>query len=623
MPRSGRLRTGVCLAAVMAMSLTFTGPASAHEAIRSDDGVIDNAAATHGHDSHHGQHGGDEGHLDAGSANVTLVSKLGLRNVVPGKIADVGVHNGYAYLAAWGGETCKNNGVHVVDIRDVAAPREVAFVPSKEGSFPGEGVQAIAVSTPAFTGDILVTNNEVCKDAAGSGGMNIYNVTNPARPTPLSLNFGDEDVPGQGKKAANQIHSVFAWDAGDRAYAVIVDNEETFDVDIVDITDPKKPTIVREYDLVHEFPEILQAAPANLTGVFHHDMIVKEINGRQVMLISYWDGGYVTLDVTDPADATYIGDSDFALTDPEVAGVAPEGNAHQAEFTSDNRFILAADEDFSPYAVSVANTVDGTTIAASPGDGTPPLEPGQTIAGQSVFVGRACPGDPAVPAGPAGVQIAVVERGLCTFSEKVASVSAAGGWEAILVVNRTAPDGCGTALAMSVEGDVPSFGVAPREAAFSIFDVPGYDEAACVAGDGTQLLPIAIGTVGDGLSLSSTFDGWGYVHLFENNAGKLVELDTYAVPEAVDPAFAQDFGDLSVHEIAVSARPELAYVSYYAAGLRVIEVVDGQIVERGHFIDEGGNNFWGVQTFTSGGREYVAASDRDLGLYIFEYTPGG
>lgn len=113
------------------------------------------------------------------------------------------------------------------------------------------------------------------------------------------------------------------------------------------------------------------------------------------------------------------------------------------------------------------------------------------------------------------------------------------------------------------------------------------------------------------------------MHLYENEAGEFTELDTYAVPEAVDPAFAQDFGDLSVHEIAVSARPELAYVSYYAAGLRVIEVVDGQIVERGHFIDEGGSNFWGVQTFTSGGREYVAASDRDLGLYIFEYAPGG
>jgi hypothetical protein len=35
----------------------------------------------------------------------------------------------------------------------------------------------------------------------------------------------------------------------------------------------------------------------------------------------------------------------------------------------------------------------------------------------------------------------------------------------------------------------------------------------------------------------------------------------------------------------------------------------------------GGNNFWGVQVFGYGTHEYVAASDRDSGLYIFEYTP--
>jgi len=40
----------------------------------------------------------------------------------------------------------------------------------------------------------------------------------------------------------------------------------------------------------------------------------------------------------------------------------------------------------------------------------------------------------------------------------------------------------------------------------------------------------------------------------------------------------------------------------------------------GRFIDSGGNNFWGVQVFNRGGQEYVAASDRDFGLYIFRYT---
>ena len=43
-------------------------------------------------------------------------------------------------------------------------------------------------------------------------------------------------------------------------------------------------------------------------------------------------------------------------------------------------------------------------------------------------------------------------------------------------------------------------------------------------------------------------------------------------------------------------------------------------VLRIRYIDVGGNNFWGVQVFQHDGQEYVAASDRDFGLYIFRYT---
>ncbi len=551
-----------------------------------------------------------------------MVSKLELRNVEPGKIADVGVFNGYAYLAAWGGETCSYNGVHVVDINDPEAPEEVAFIRAKTGSAPGEGVQALHIDTPAFVGDILVTNNETCNEVAGFGGMNIYDVTDPAHPKPLAEGVGDDIVPGQGKKAANEIHSVFAWDAGDKAYAVIVDNEEGPDVDIMDITNPKKATLIAEYDLDEKFPQIVQASPENLTSIFHHDMIVKKFGERWVMLVSYWDGGYVKLDVTDPTNATYVADTDFAEVDPELAGVAPEGNAHQSEFAGTNdAYVLAADEDFGPYALIASNDTDGTAINASSGSLTPPLEEGDMITGESVFVGRACPGDPAVPAGD-GTQIAVVERGVCTFTEKVAAVEAAGGYAAVLVFNRTASDGCNGTLGMTVEGGIPAFGVAPREQGFAIFDIEDqYDDAECLAGDGTQQADIAIGTVGDTLTFSSTFDGWGYVHLFENEAGKMTELDTYAIPEAHDPAFATGFGDLSVHEVATSGQdPNLAYISYYAAGLRVVSVAGGQIVEKGHLIDEDGNNFWGVQVFEHGGIEYVAASDRDFGLYIFRYT---
>ena len=151
--------------------------------------------------------------------------------------------------------------------------------------------------------------------------------------------------------------------------------------------------------------------------------------------MSYWDAGYVALDVTDPRNLVYLRDSDYAALDPEAAesglSVPPEGNGHQAEFALDNKYVVAADEDFAPYALRAANVSDRTTINASQGSNTTRLREEQTITGQSRFVGRACLGDPAVPTGN-GSQIAVVERGVCTFSEKVASVINAGGYAAVL-----------------------------------------------------------------------------------------------------------------------------------------------------------------------------------------------
>jgi hypothetical protein len=611
-------------AAGLALGVAAIAPAMAfgHDEMIYSDGALE--AGVIERDLH--QHGANDGHLPGSSVNVDLVSRLALKNVEPEKIADVGVSadGDTAFLAAWGGATCKYNGIHVVDISDPANPKETGFIVAKEGSAAGEGVQTAEISTKHFNGEVLVTNNETCKDNAGFGGMNIYDVSDPKNPTPLAVGFGDEHASGAGKKDANEIHSVFAWDAGSKAYAVMVDNEEAADVDIVDITNPKRPAMVAEYNLSEDFPQILQAAPGNLTEVFLHDMIVKEIRGRQVMLLSYWDGGYVKLDVTDPANATYIGDTDFADPDPEALesgyDVPPEGNGHQAEFTSDNQYVIGADEDFAPYALLARNVDDASDIHASQGSNTKKLAEGETITGESVFVGRACNGDPAVPAGD-GTQVAVVERGVCTFTEKVASVIAAGGYDAVLIFNRTASDACNGALGMSVEGDIPTFGVAPREQGFAIFDVEDqYDDAQCRAGDGTQLAPIAVGTKGDKLTFSSYFDGWGYVHLFRNEGTKMTELDTYAIPEAHDPDYADGFGDLSVHEVATSTQePGRAYFSYYAGGFRVAEIQGGELVEKGHYIDEDGNNFWGVQVFQDGNREYVAASDRDHGLWIFEY----
>ena len=82
-------------------------------------------------------------------------------------------------------------------------------------------------------------------------------------------------------------------------------------------------------------------------------------------------------------------------------------------------------------------------------------------------------------------------------------------------------------------------------------------------------------------------------------------------------------------------RVNLAYFSYYNAGFRVAEFGPGGLTEVGFFIDEGGNNFWGVFPIGDetaghgypshpgrgeGLRPDILLSDRDYGLYVVEYT---
>ena len=115
------------------------------------------------------------------------------------------------------------------------------------------------------------------------------------------------------------------------------------------------------------------------------------------------------------------------------------------------------------------------------------------------------------------------------------------------------------------------------------------------------------------------------MHVYGNTpvGGRFPELDTVAIDEAHDPAFAVGFGDLTVHEVAT--HPEdasRAYLSYFAGGPRAIQIqcagaTSCELVETGGYLDENGTNFWGVETFVRDGETIILGSDRDSGLWVF------
>jgi hypothetical protein len=641
-------RTSLLMASIGALALSVYGVSGA--AVADPDG----------------QHGTDEGHL-LGSGEwgkVQLEAVLDLTDT-PDLIADVTVSpdGNTAYLANWGepdcagpetgGQNSPDAGAYIVDISGIDTEEEftpelIGFIPSHQDTRPGEGMQVIELTTDYFTGDVLVMNNELC-GKNGKGGITLYDVTDPSNPKKLSSNFGDRSP---GDRDSHEIHSVFAWDTGENAYVVVTDNEEFPDVDIFDITKPNRPVLVAEYDL-NAFD--VDQPDLGLTDSFLHDMVVKQFGDRWIMLLSYWDGGYVLLDVTDPANAEFIGDTEFADVDPELleslgVSLTPEGNAHQAEFTIDGGLFIGTDEDFAPYRTDALNITTGEFAGEYesvivPGGQPPAILDDLTLSGPVVYGGYGCPTSEPIPSpedipgyleslAPGDETIIVLQRGptgdpsapeeACFPGEK-AHEAALAGWDAVLFVQRHVEDDtafCGSGAFVDEIVAVCT----THEAFHKLF---GLDP---VEGPWTYPENLAIGTIGERIEVGSLFDGWGYVHLFD--AETLEELDTYAIPEAHDPDYAFGYGDLSVHEVAVDPQdPSLAYLSYYSGGLRAIQIVcDGvpydpevvvdtsgcELVEVGGYLDEHGNDFWGVQTFVGeDGMTYILASDRDSGLWIF------
>jgi hypothetical protein len=603
----------------LALVLTFPSTALAHH----PDGAqnpLEEASDRH-------QHGESDGHLPAVQRNVEVVGHVDLFTLLerPGRVSDVGSFGNYAYLGAFYEPDCAEpGGVFVIDISNPSAPQQVSFIPADPYTYVGEGVQVLDMSTSAFTGQVLIHNNETCVPGAGptglgpGGGTSMWDVTDPTNPKPLALHFGEGD-PG----VAHQSHSAFGWQQGDRAYVVQVDNDEfgVADVDIWDITNPASPQFVVETGLP-DFPQILETPSPNGNSVFLHDMVVKQVNDRWILLGSYWDGGYIQLDVSNlPARPTLIGHTDFGAVEPFAAQLGlpadwtPEGNAHQAEFSTRSDVFLGADEDFGAHRVVgtiASGTYAGDEFTADDGSNVPPM---RDLDSPTRFVGNGC--TPVLPA-PGPNYVALVERGLCTFTIKLANVTAAG-YSAGLVFNDQATDpNCDSLVNMLAVGTIP-FAFVGRSTGLKLLNVAFTDPCATPT---PAVDPIAA-QQGEQVQVQAIFDGWGYLHLYD--ARTMQTLGHWALPESLDPEHATGSGDLSIHEVATDPQKNnRAYISHYSGGFRVVQFGRSGIREIGAFIPEGGTNMWGVQVHYMPGSDeaFVLASDRDAGLWILRYNKG-
>ena len=668
-----RKRWYVGAAAAMFLVATALGPsASAHYRTKDGKPVSKAHAISHGkkvagegNDDFFGghQHGGIGGHLAPVQENVDLLGKLKLTNAAD-DVSDVTATqapNGkwYAYVGDWGAK-CASGGVNVVDISDPSNPTKVKFLNSSGSGYVTEGLQALHISTTAYTGDILVVSNEWCRTMPSAkqmpGGFTIYDINNPESPKKLVEAFGDFDLHGN---RANEAHSAIAWDedpapnAGD-AYLAAIDNEELEDVDIFDITDPRNPELIFETDL----PGVNVNAYGSEKTSHDYD-ILQFPDGSWHLMVSDWDAGWIDVDVTDAHNPVIVGDHDYEACDRHITTACPpEGNAHQGEWTSDGSLFLGTDEDSSPYRLPITVTdgpLAGQIFPAGEFGWTRQVAdfPDGKVNGPMVFGGYGCPGstvpNPSVLGTLAADEesIIVFQRGpvndpnnpgeACFFSDKVRSGEDAG-YDVVIVANHhtgaqggDTPDSflCGS-QGSPVLGTAAGLCVGHRFMHMAFGTTPDYTLPYPVP----PTLEPTVGSVGPRIEAASQWDGWGCVRLLEG----LTEVDEYCLDEQLDESFASGFGDLTVHEVEVPrGDPDeggsssddgrgLSYYSWYSGGFRVAEFYtqengDPGLREVGAHIDAGGNDLWGVALAEDpAGNRIVLGSDRDFGLYIYRFT---
>lgn len=576
--------------------------------------------------------------------NLALVGRG--ERLLAGATTDVWAHDGFAYLGTFN-NPCgtgagyvagvgavelqpgpNSPGIPVFDVANPTNPTYVGNIPSVAGS----RINDVKVAS-MNQGDILVHSNEPC--AGGPGGFEVYNVDDPTNPVHLArvqtddinaflrTNFDFVDF---------GVHNLYLFTRDGRDYAAAQVEGLLGSFQVFDISDPADPELVTwfgaEYLLdptidwatTTDFPKILEANDYLLSGFgasanrFLHDHWISP-DGTHAFLAN-WDAGLLLVDLgdLDGTAATLISQAlDPTSEDGEV-------NSHSVWPSKDGTVVIEGEEDFNPFETifSITSGPDAGSYSAVEGVITVPiasLDP-PTMAGPTTYVGLACPGGDAVPAAPTADAIALIQRGVCSFTEKIDNAEAAG-YSGVVVFN-SAVGGDALVVMGGVAVNLPGVFVG-RSTGLTI---------AGVAND----FELTIGAPGESIDVSVVPNGWSGFRIWDYSdpANPILAstFNTVCSADPVDPS-CDPAGTYSSHNVIVESLGGRvkAYISWYSDGMLVLDITDPyHPVEVARYFDNspeflasnGGepHDFWGV--YKEPNKPWIYGSDRNGGLYIFQ-----
>jgi hypothetical protein len=563
--------------------------------------------------------GGQEpaGRAERRARDVSLVGALKLDPFNVGVHGDVAAWKDLAFVGKWR-EACPGTGVDIIDIKRPRNPVKIADTLD----YPDTSMEDMQVMRIGGH-DILGIGLQDCGNSATAGtvGLELYDITNPRSPQFLSL-FNGADF---GMEAAHgHVHELDLTRTPDgRTLALLASPDlealtatpPNFvdgigDLLIVDITDPSNPTLLSHWGVLQEPALGLSVYLSSLAGGDARtlDHSVRANKDGTLAYVSYWDAGFVILDISDPANPVFLGRTTYAPGE--------EGNAHSVDESPDGTILAAADEDYIPFELQFTSSAFPGMREAFEGQFTAPIVtlPGRAMEGEVVHVGRGCPRDPALGlpvadpylADPAG-KIALIERGVCRFDNKIARAQLAGAIGAIVYNNAANGE---TPVLMG--GDNPVLLGSPDVIGTAI-TIPAVSVVRS-----TGLLLVG-GTPPVTARAAAVFNGWGYLRFFDiTDPANPVRISSFATPNVSNEDVALD-GVFTVHN------PEWhgtkVYTSWYSDGVRVLDLRDPTSPEEVAFwvgagapADAPPVNIWSVVPHEG----LLLASDRNYGLYILK-----
>jgi hypothetical protein len=564
--------------------------------------------------------------------------------------------------------TCPPTTVKVVDVSTPSVPTVVSQIAVAPGLVASD-VAALHVSTPSFTGDLLAVALARCNATAPVGGVAYYSITNPAQPVQLGFYQPDTNRPaadsgcggfptGSGPYACpsqdnvalvqrpdGQVLSLSTEPGASSAQSTVPD--PTFlhgDLRIVDVTNPATPTEVGSYP--NAYPVDQRPPGFNGETPLWSNNGCRPFNGAEGVgvypdgskaLLPFYDGGLLTVDLTNPAAPATLGQYQYP-TDRNF-----EGNAAYANYASvaGRSLALVGEQDWiapsSSLQIDGSSSVAGSKFACEamfslfdPTNTAPVYRhPGSQVAGGIVYVGLGQPGTPY----PAGVSVS----GMIAFRDKnIVPSRQVGGTvgSTATAVKRLQDDGAigvivggtSTTAPQAISADGNPTGITIPTYSIDTADATALRDYLCPAPAAPPPPPgptVECGPGGQPLTgaMVDSPGSWGALRVLDvtNPAAPTLRGIYQPPPSLVFPP--PDLGVYSVHNAV--ARGSIAYVAAHANGVRVIDLNSANPTEIASFVPAdmadptmeipAKADVTGVDVTANGS---VVVSDVNSGLYV-------